>query len=217
MESSKPRPTPPPATPERDDVRLVSSRCPFCRETVAAPQSVACQGCLARHHPDCWDEPGRCSACGSRQALRPARREITEALLRELLADDGYDPEAIDAYFARDASAGQARCPTRTAGVLCDRPGRYQIAPQVWACAEHGLKHYRSQELALAISAVVLALPTIGFTIAAVVEDSEALIGTTVCGLFLLVTLGAWKWFRNKVRELEAAVLYEADTLRTEA
>ena len=51
-------------------------RCPFCHEDVRreAPQAwVACAGCMARHHAACWDEAGRCSACGVGERLAPER------------------------------------------------------------------------------------------------------------------------------------------------
>lgn len=60
--------------PERDDVRVDGSpvRCPFCHEgvDVATEEWVACAGCLARHHGDCWGEGGRCGACKGTEALK---------------------------------------------------------------------------------------------------------------------------------------------------
>jgi len=41
-------------------------RCPYCREGVAAAEAVACADCVARHHAECWDAHGECSACGGR-------------------------------------------------------------------------------------------------------------------------------------------------------
>jgi hypothetical protein len=55
------------------DVRAEASpvRCPFCHDGVDVEQDAwrACEKCLARHHGACWDEAGRCSACGSSAAL----------------------------------------------------------------------------------------------------------------------------------------------------
>lgn len=57
----------------RDDVRVDASpvRCPFCHESVDLGQDdwVACAGCLARHHGDCWSEGGRCGACKATESL----------------------------------------------------------------------------------------------------------------------------------------------------
>jgi hypothetical protein len=54
----------------RDDVRAAVNRCPFCHDEATREASVACQGCLARHHQACWEEGGaRCAACGNTEAL----------------------------------------------------------------------------------------------------------------------------------------------------
>jgi len=46
------------------------SRCPFCHASVASAEAfVACAGCLAKHHPACWDEGGTCAACGGERRL----------------------------------------------------------------------------------------------------------------------------------------------------
>lgn len=72
----KPGPGPAPEPVERDDVRVLGSphRCPFCHEQVdaGAADQVACRGCLARHHGECWRESGRCAACGHTAALSSA-------------------------------------------------------------------------------------------------------------------------------------------------
>ncbi|MBL4844206.1 MAG: hypothetical protein JKY65_01660 [Planctomycetes bacterium] len=66
--------------PERDDVHVASNRCPFCHEDVTPDESVACQGCLARHHRECWTESGAaCSSCGSEVCLEPAQRSASAA------------------------------------------------------------------------------------------------------------------------------------------
>jgi hypothetical protein len=55
------------------DVQVGQSpvRCPFCHEGVLVSEEawVACEGCLARHHADCWGEAGRCACCGAGGAL----------------------------------------------------------------------------------------------------------------------------------------------------
>jgi hypothetical protein len=62
---------PPPGLAQRDDVRLLANRCPFCRDDVSQDSelSVACQACLTRHHAPCWQEAGRCSSCGDERVL----------------------------------------------------------------------------------------------------------------------------------------------------
>lgn len=72
------------AKPPRDDVRIDGSpvRCPFCHEgvDVGTDDWVACAGCLARHHADCWGEATRCGACGGTESLArtatPAARPL---------------------------------------------------------------------------------------------------------------------------------------------
>lgn len=68
-----------------DDVRVrverSPNRCPYCHDDVRLEDDawLACATCLARHHADCWADPGgagRCSGCGGDAALEPppARR-----------------------------------------------------------------------------------------------------------------------------------------------
>jgi hypothetical protein len=72
-QAKKPRPRPAPEAAPRDDVVVVTSRCPFCHEGVdpAAAAWVACSACLGRHHAACWGEAGRCAACGTTTHLQP--------------------------------------------------------------------------------------------------------------------------------------------------
>ena len=61
-------------------------RCPYCHADVdlAGDEWLACEGCLARHHAACFEEHGRCSACGYGGALgrvvRRDRRVVTIAI-----------------------------------------------------------------------------------------------------------------------------------------
>lgn len=74
---------------ERDDVRLAANRCPYCHDDVPRQLGVACQVCLARHHPDCWEEGGACAACSATERLvreessttrgRGVSRQITQS------------------------------------------------------------------------------------------------------------------------------------------
>jgi hypothetical protein len=40
-----------------------SGRCPYCHDAVDTAAGVACAGCLARHHEECWDEHKQCASC----------------------------------------------------------------------------------------------------------------------------------------------------------
>jgi hypothetical protein len=89
--SEKPRSfEPAPEVHARDDVRAVASpvRCPFCHGDVEARESawVACWGCLARHHPECWDELGRCASCGHDRFLPAAEARKTPGRARRAVA-----------------------------------------------------------------------------------------------------------------------------------
>jgi hypothetical protein len=50
------------------------TRCPYCHAHVDLQVSpwVACAGCLARHHADCWLGQGGCAGCLGQRALFPA-------------------------------------------------------------------------------------------------------------------------------------------------
>jgi hypothetical protein len=58
---------------ERERVRVEGGgvRCPYCHDAVDTGQAdwVACSGCLARHHGECWTEGHRCGACGVSEPL----------------------------------------------------------------------------------------------------------------------------------------------------
>jgi len=41
-------------------------RCPYCHEHVTPKNTkYACHKCMAWHHNACWEEGGKCSACGN--------------------------------------------------------------------------------------------------------------------------------------------------------
>lgn len=42
-----------------------SARCPFCHDAITpSVAKTGCEACMAWHHIECWDQHGRCSACG---------------------------------------------------------------------------------------------------------------------------------------------------------
>ena len=57
-------------------------RCPFCHDGVhATAAKIACDGCMAWHHRECWGAYGaRCGACGAAQpaATRADREYIND-------------------------------------------------------------------------------------------------------------------------------------------
>jgi hypothetical protein len=134
---------------------LSSSRCPFCHDDVAPTKSVACEACLARHHCACWTEAGRCASCGSCRALHPQLRPIDQTVVRRLLSEAGYDAGAIDAHFAGVPPApGQARCPVRTRGALCNLAATHRIG-HTWLCALHASHEQRGLAVALGVLGLI--------------------------------------------------------------
>lgn len=90
-------------------IDLGRDRCPFCHDDVARDEAVACQDCLARHHPACWDEGTRCASCGADGRLEPTRPPLTFERARRILHEAGYDHGEIDAALGRVARpAGNA-------------------------------------------------------------------------------------------------------------
>lgn len=89
MESVRPAdPRPDPAADDaREDVRVHGSalRCPYCHADVRREEQawVACAGCMARHHAECWDEGGRCGSCGGGERLAPERGARSLRRVRE--------------------------------------------------------------------------------------------------------------------------------------
>lgn len=67
--SSKPSARPRASTARSNSTPLGLARCPFCHDDVDSGSHVACQGCLARHHADCWVESGHCAACSGEALL----------------------------------------------------------------------------------------------------------------------------------------------------
>lgn len=92
---------------ETEQVRFERSptRCPYCKDDIEAVGSVACVHCLARHHPDCWDEVAACSVCGSKERLEPADLPAGAPVAQVAQAPDRTSspklaPEKLPAKFA---------------------------------------------------------------------------------------------------------------------
>ena len=118
MEKARPLNNPINKSPEIDgdvlaQVTVEANRCPYCRDDVLAEQSVVCQTCLTRHHPECWDEAGRCSSCSSQTRLQLGKaslRVISEADVQRALQKEGYRREEIKAYFKPSANKYGKNC-----------------------------------------------------------------------------------------------------------
>lgn len=117
MEKSLPIDSRPPSNSENSkdegvQVSVEANRCPFCRDDVAPTESVVCQSCLTRHHPDCWDEAGQCSSCSSQIRLQAGQvsspRVITDADITRILEKEGYRSEEIMAYLSQRDEAEES-------------------------------------------------------------------------------------------------------------
>ena len=93
---------------ERPDVHVAESRvrCPYCHDSIGdeVEDWVACEGCLARHHAQCWRESGRCASCSKRRVLvRPKAMTIAfvgaaaglSGLLTRFILDLGPDGQKL--------------------------------------------------------------------------------------------------------------------------
>jgi len=138
----KPPVEPPQPPPERDDVKLAVSRCPYCRDDVAAEGSAVCEGCLTRHHPACWDEAARCSSCGSTSRLQRAQPGQARGPI--------HDPEW---YMPPPA-------PVQCVWVGCERPNTWSLGagPARW-CEEHARSKAALRLLILLVVSALLAIP----------------------------------------------------------
>ncbi|HZU96233.1 MAG TPA: hypothetical protein VFF73_05950, partial [Planctomycetota bacterium] len=54
----------------------VALACTFCHADLRRDEAAFCAGCLAPHHPDCFESHGRCSApgCGETRTVEPRER-----------------------------------------------------------------------------------------------------------------------------------------------
>jgi hypothetical protein len=173
---------PPPADPrlaDRPDVRVATSRCPYCHEEVSPASADVCRDCLARHHGGCWGESKGCAACGSSHVLRPVRPPLTPELARELLAREGYPELEVDQVLG---VPGTARC----AMVGCDKRGVIQgsLGPQL-----HCLPHARDARNGVGIGGVLLlalavVLVAIGLAIT-IAEEEPVILALGPIGLAL--------------------------------
>jgi len=185
MGESKTRRPPPPAeepAPDREERSeglrpLGTTRCPYCHEEADRDTSVACQGCLARHHAACWEEQGGCAACGGDRALRPEPKPITDDRVEALLRRGGHSREEIEAYFSGRAVCTHAKC-SRTA------------ASEGGLCPEHARAARRSAAIGLLVVAGLTAAAALTFVLTGLATQTEALLVYVLVYGGLSVALG---------------------------
>lgn len=173
MESSanKPIERPEPAPIARDDVKVDGSptRCPFCHEHLDTAKAgwVACGGCMARHHAECWDERGACASCGGLRRLVAEERRLAS------------DPEVVALVQTGDRPRAMAELRARG---LDDRAAR--AALDLVAAALAGP---RAADVGWTIAAAIYALQTVALLVCALIVANEAEAGA-FSGLAVMVT-----------------------------
>ena len=182
MEKPPVEPSLPPQ--ERDDVKLAVSRCPYCRDDVAAEGSAVCEGCLARHHPACWDEAGACSACGSASRLERAQRRPMGGRV--------HDPEWDTPPPA----------PVECAWVGCERPNTWAVGDEGLArwCEAHARQTAANGVLLRLVVSAVLAVPGVFLLMIGYMDQaiSLAVLGVAWLGALAYVV---WRGLRDGPRE----------------
>lgn len=97
-------------TREKAVSRPALHRCPFCHEDTQPEGSVACQGCLARHHEACWAESGQCGACGGERQLAPtALAPLSVEQAASVLRERGYAGREVQGFFETLTAARPAQ------------------------------------------------------------------------------------------------------------
>lgn len=68
-------------------VNVQRPRCPYCHEDVTPGEGQGCAECMGWAHDECWDEHGKCPACGAARALPSGAGPPTAAETPEEIAD----------------------------------------------------------------------------------------------------------------------------------
>lgn len=105
------------------------SRCPFCHDGLGPDDLLAaCRECAARHHEGCWDEAGRCSACGCERALRDTTPPPPEA------GPSAAEPPSLNTA-AEPPSLNAAARPSSGRHRAVSTPWALEASRQRWAAA----------------------------------------------------------------------------------
>src|SRR4051812_43141728 len=107
-------------SPPKIDLHQSPTRCPFCHEGIERTRErwVACAGCLARHHEECWNESGRCSSCQVEMRLEIAASVPAPRRERSTFLDLGASGKDKDAAIVTVAKRGQADFRTINEAIL---------------------------------------------------------------------------------------------------
>jgi hypothetical protein len=109
------------------EVRIERDRCPYCHAPVRPDdEKLACDGCMAWHHAECWRSHGTCAACGVAAPSRPAAPGPAAVAPRPAVVEKALEivqPEARTPSHELESTAtgqgwGLARARTRDGRVL---------------------------------------------------------------------------------------------------
>ena len=191
----KPPVEPPQPPRERDDVKVNAHRCPYCRDDVTAAESVVCRDCLTRHHPACWDEPAKCSSCGSTARLASERPPLTDERVGELLREHGYSEAEVAAHLARQR-VGLALCAMGD----CVQPGSWTFGPgAARLCEGHARTQNRQMTWLVGGLSAFVGLLAVGTAIGGWLAHERELIPLGGLFLVLALVLGVLaRWFHRK-------------------
>ena len=154
--------------PEKPQVDLQRSRCPYCHDAIApGPGIRGCGECLSWQHESCWSEHGECGACGA-DAAGQRRAPAADSAPRAVRPDDVLSP-------APDRASPHGGWPFRLPGqcleVDCSEPicswdtpfykRLKSNSPLAWAsddrCANHTIaSQLRNTHIGFGLSATLL-------------------------------------------------------------
>lgn len=172
---------------------------------------AACRDCGARHHEGCWDEAGRCGACGCGRALRDTTPPPPERPA-ERRRPSGLGPAAA----AAPAAASGGSFPWQVAGGPLARPasgrhrsssGRQLVLPSFEELEPHPARTHARKAVVVGLLTIVVGVVLFPFLGSAVRLLAR---GDVILGLLLLfastpATLGLLALTRSTLRHVLAA------------
>lgn len=164
---------------------------------------AACRDCGARHHEGCWDEAGRCGACGCERALRDTTPPPPERRRPSGLAPSGLGP----APAARPASGRSFPWQVERGTPARPPSGRQLVLPSPEELEPHPARTHARKALLLGLLTI-----TLGVMLFPILASGLRLLARHehILGLLLLFastpgTLGLLALARSTLRHVLAA------------
>ncbi|MDC3378660.1 hypothetical protein OAX78_00065 [Planctomycetota bacterium] len=153
----------------RSKVQLHRDRCPFCHEEVGpADDKLACDGCMAWHHFECWNTHGSCSACGRDRTART----------------DAVAPAA-------------PRCESRQGCTEPSDPS-VTVNSWLPLCTRHAHEAARAQRDGFRLTTILFTLVIAGMAIGVLVSGQPGALAILPFGAIpVLCGFGWWHWHRR--------------------